>query len=73
EKRKVFVETFFELVQKENLESIYDFQISHASHIIKGFHQLDKETQNIVNEIIKIIIQTNLKESRKFIRNQLKK
>lgn len=73
EKRKVFVETFYELIQKENLESIYDFQISHASHIIKGFHQLDKETQNIVNEIIKSIIQTNLKETKKFIRNQLKK
>lgn len=62
--RKVFIEYFYELIQKENIENIHQFQFTHIQNILKGYQDFDKPTKDIIHQVIKIIIQSNLKETK---------
>ena len=64
DQRKVFIESFYELIQKENIENIHQFQFTHIQNILKGYQDFDKPTKDIIHQVIKIIIQSNLKETK---------
>lgn len=66
EQRKIFIESFYELIQKENVEDIYDFQFVNLRNIIKQIKTIDAQTKAIINQLIRVLIQSNLQTLKEY-------
>ncbi len=67
EKRQFFFDTIFQLLDEQGKSSFDDFTFQDVWNVLKEYKNVDNEAKEIVDELIKLLLNSNLQQTKEMI------
>lgn len=71
EKRQVFFDTIFELLNKQGMDSFKEFKFQDIWSILKDYKDIDDDMKKVMTDLIKLLVTSNYEQSKEMIEDYI--